>query len=148
MAYLLSTEALLDFIAKYPGGPVATWATTIPQKYINISVISVAQAEIAIDELLPNDPNRQPLTTNLENVKTIAASEDRLRNVDSAAAGRWAVITPLSLRRTAGGELGTDTRMVVATALALDFILVAKRDIWTNTLQAHGLRIVDPFTGP
>lgn len=148
MAYLLSTEALLDFIANYPDGATARWATTAPQQHINISVISVAQAEISINDLPPRDPNRQPLITNLENVKAIAAAEDRLRVVDSAAAGRWAVIAPLDLRRTAGAALGPDTRMVVATALALDFILVAKRDEWTDTLEAHGLRIVDPFSGP
>lgn len=148
MAYLLSTEALLDFIAKYPNGPVARWATSVPQQNINISVISVAQAEIAINELPPGDPNRAPLTTNLEFVTAIAESEDRLRNVDRTAAGRWAAIAPLNLARKAGGALGTDTRMVVATALARDLTLVVVRDNWTDALKGHGLRIVDPFSGP
>ena len=147
MAYLLSTEALLDFIAKYPDGPVAKWAASVPQQYINISVISVAQAEIAINELAPDDPNRAPLTTNFEFVRAIAQSEDRLRDVDGAAAGRWATIAPLDLRRKAGSELGTDTRMVVATALAHDLTLVVARDLWTDALKGHGLRIVDPFSG-
>ncbi len=148
MAYLLSTEALLDFIAKYPNGPVAKWARSVPQQYINISVISVAQAEIAINELPPSDPNRAPLTVNLEYVTAIAESEDRLRDVDRTAAGRWAAITPLDLRRKAGSALGTDTRMVVATALARDLTLVVARDNWTDALKGHGLRVVDPFSGP
>ena len=148
MAYLLSTEALLDFIEKYPEGAVATWAARVPQPYINISVISVAQAELAISELPRGDANRNPLTVNLEWVTSIAESEDRLRDFDHAAARRWAVIAPLTLTRKAGKPLGSDTRMVVATALARDFTLVAARDNWTNALEGHGLRIVDPFNPP
>lgn len=149
MAYLLSTEALLNFVTDYPGGAIAKWADSVPPIHINISVISVAQAEIAINQLSSSDPNRQPLSTNLENVKGLAATENRLRVVDSAAAGHWAVIAPLVLRRSDGTILGIDTRMVVATALALDFTLVAKHDDWTDALKSsHGLRIVDPFKGP
>ncbi len=148
MAYLLSTEALLDFIAKYPNGPVAKWAAGVPQQYVNISVISVAQAQIAISELRPDDSNRTPLTINLDFVTASAESEDRLRDIDRPAAGRWATIAPLDLRRRAGGALGTDTRLVVATALAHDLTLVVARDHWTDALKGHGLRIVDPFSGP
>lgn len=145
MAYLLSTEALLDYIAEYPGGATARWANTVPGNLINYSVISIAQAEIAINALKPDNPNRQPLSINLENVKRKAGTNHGLRVVDSAAAGRWAVIAPLTLSRSNGKTLGPDTRMVVATAMALDFTLVAKQDTWTDTLKAHGLRIVDPF---
>ena len=146
MAYLLSTEALLDFLAKYPNGKVAQWASTIPQRHINISVVSLAHATISINDLPPDDANRAPLTKNLEWVTALAEGEDRLRIVDQSVAGRWAKIAPLSLRRSTGAVLGSDTRMVVATALAHDLTLVVAKDTWTDTLKGHGLRIVDPFT--
>jgi hypothetical protein len=148
-AYLLGTHALVELVRRVPH-PVKKWADGIPNgDQIYISVVSIGQIQAEIDQLPANNPLK-PLWQAHFRAAIATFSPSYVLGIDEAIAMRWATLLPLTLNTTdKSGQvaLAADSRLVLATAMERNLIVVDAIEQCHQVLAAHGLRSFDPYTG-
>lgn len=149
-AYLLGTHALVELVRRLPS-PVKKWADGIPTTdQIYISVVSIGQIQAEIDRLPSSDPAK-PLWQAHFRAALATFSPSYVLGVDEAIAMRWATLLPLTLTTTdkSGQQVAVaaDSRLVLATAMERNLIVVDSIEHCHVALAAHGLRSYDPDTG-
>jgi predicted nucleic acid-binding protein len=124
MIYILSTQALLDAITGH--GNMLQWVRSAPSASIEISAVSIGQALEVIEGATPF--RRQSLRDALARFVSAADVYQGVVSFDADAARHWARLQQMPLRFIPRGgaemELGTPSRMVVATALSRGGTLV------------------------
>jgi predicted nucleic acid-binding protein len=150
-AYLLGTHALVELVRRV-SNPVKTWADGIPATgdQIYISVVSIGQIQSEIDQLLPSDPQKSLWQAHFR-AAVATFSPSYVLGIDKSIAMRWATLLPLTLTTTdkSGQQvaLAADSKLVLATAMERNLIVVDPSEQCHQVLAAHGLRSFDPYTG-
>jgi predicted nucleic acid-binding protein len=149
-AYLLGTRALVDLVRRV-SNPVKQWADGIPTTgdRIYVSVVSIGQIQAEIDQLRAGDPQK-PLWQAHFRAAIATFSPSYVLGIDEAIAMRWATLLPLTLNTTdKSGQvaLAADSRLVLATAMERNLIVVDPTEQCHQVLAAHGLRSSDPYLG-
>lgn len=133
MAYFLSNQVLLDILGKQEAA--TQWMAQIPQGSVEISVLSIGQAQREIAKLC-SASTREKLLRSLRRIEAAMIGKDREHDgvvpFDAEAARIWAELADADLtyivRRPHGSEeeksLGHVARLVVASALARGATLV------------------------
>ena len=133
MLYLLSTQVLLDILGKQ--SPGTQWMTTAPAGSVEISVVSIGQAQRYIGKL-SSASEREKLMRALRRIEATVTGKNREHEgvvpFDGEAARIWAELAdadlPYIVRNPGHPErevpLGATGRMVVATALARSGTLI------------------------
>jgi predicted nucleic acid-binding protein len=142
MVYLLSSQSLLDMLADEP--PMKAWTGTVQANSIKLSSVSIGQALYQIEQ--ERDANlRAELDDALE--KTIRSLQiyEGIVPFDASAARIWSKLMHMKLLHKDGSnpiEVSSESRMVVATALAKGFTLVDAARPFHSTVQ--GLKVKSP----
>jgi predicted nucleic acid-binding protein len=150
-AYLLGTQSLVELARRVPN-PVKRWADSIPTTgdQIYISVVSIGQIQSEIDKLRPDDPEK-PLWQAHFRAAVAQFSPMYVLGVDESIAMRWATLLPLTLTTTDKSgqqvDLAADSRLLLATAMERNLIVVDAVEHYHRVLAAHGLRSFDPYSG-
>jgi hypothetical protein len=148
-AYLLGTRAFVDLMRRVKN-PVKDWAdglnTTSEQLYV--SVISIGQVRAEIEALPAADPRKALWQRHFQSA--VQRFQQYTHDVDLPIANRWASLLPLALERIdaktgARESVGADSRLVLATAMARDLILVDKTGPCHLVLMSQGLQLFDPY---
>ncbi len=153
--YLLGTEALIDF-ARRTDNPVWRWLRAIPvsrfQGAFHASVVSFGQWRSTIDNNRSIDAAiRHTWNTAYAALRReFVSPEGRLLGVDAETAEVWARLRELELeyldpRSGTRGKLAQDDRLIVATALARDLVLVERHQPYHVKLSGLGLQVHDPY---
>jgi len=142
MVYLLSSQSLLDML----GDELAmkAWTGTVQANSIKLSSVSIGQALYQIEQ--EQDANlRAELDDALE--KTIRSLQiyEGIVPFDASAARTWSKLMRMKLLHQDGSnpiEVSSESRMVVATALAKGFTLVDAARPFHYTVQR--LKVIYP----
>ena len=142
MVYLLSSQSLLDMLGDEPA--MKAWTGTVQANSIKLSSVSIGQALYQIEQ--EQDANlRAELDDALE--KTIRSLQiyEGIVPFDASAARTWSKLMRMKLLHQDGSNpipVSSESRMVVATALAKGFTLVeAARPFHSAVL---GLKVKSP----
>lgn len=150
-AYLLGTHALVTLVRRVPS-PVKKWADGIPATgdQIYISVVSVGQIQAEIDRFPSSDPQKSLWQAHFR-AAIATFSPSYVLSIDEVIAMRWATLLPLTLTTTdkSGQQvsLAADSRLVLATAMERNLVVVDAIEQCHQVLAAHGMRCFDPYTG-
>jgi hypothetical protein len=138
--YLLSTQALMDIICENPA--MSEWIRSVPAHDIHASVVSVAhvQAEILAT---PLEDGREEMDLALRSFVSFARRNNALELFDEGAGAVFSRIAQLDLRIDEDEELGDMSRMVVATAIDRNLVLIESPQHYHG--QIDGLRVEDPY---
>lgn len=144
--FLLATQAALDLIAGEP--KIGAWASRVAHREISVSAISVGLIIEVINGLPPGDPARTGLSAALNQLLGTTHAAGTLLPFDHRAARRWAELLPLALARIGTARatvLSSEERMVVATAIEFNLILVDREQPYQATLAPLNLVTLDPY---
>lgn len=144
MSFLLSTGALIDLVTDPVGGAVARWIKTLAVPVVECSVISIGHLRAQINALDASDARKPLLEANLDQAESNFKTYSYLRDVTPQVAKSWSSIAHLNLTYNDGSSLGVECRLVAATALANNMIVVTQAEPWTQSLAPHGLKIATP----
>jgi len=138
MRYLLSTEALMDFVvgAKNLEQVLGGMRTTDAQ----ISVISVAHYRAAIDASNLSAVDKRVHHSNLNSVLYQAKASQIMRDVDLEVAEKYAELRAMNLAAN-GNLLSSELLFVLATALRHSLILITPDQPWLPELRRLGLQV-------
>jgi predicted nucleic acid-binding protein len=142
MVYLLSSQSLLDMLGDEPA--MKAWTGTVQANSIKLSSVSIGQALYQIEQ--EQDANlRAELDDALE--KTIRSLQiyEGIVPFDASAARTWSKLMRMKLLHQDGSnpiEVSSESRMVVATALAKGFTLVDAARPFHSTVQR--LKVISP----
>jgi predicted nucleic acid-binding protein len=142
MIYLLSTQSLLDLLTGKAN--MEAWKKSTAAQTIELSTVSIGQALNEINKL-GNATTRTQLTDALERLILSLKSYQGVVPFDENASRIWVSLMGISLLHREGKpkvEVSSESRMVVATALARGAIYVdAKRPYHANI---SNLRVLSP----
>jgi hypothetical protein len=138
--FLLSTQALMDIICEDPA--MTAWIRPVPAQDIHASVVSVAhvQAEILATSL---EEGREVMDLALRAFVSFARRNNALELFDEGAGAVFSRIAHLDLSVDEDEELGDMSRMVVATAIDRNLVLIEGSQPYHGLID--GLRIEDPY---
>jgi predicted nucleic acid-binding protein len=142
MVYLLSSQSLLDMLGDEPA--MKAWTGTVQANSIKLSSVSIGQALYQIEQ--EQDANlRAELDDALE--KTIRSLQiyEGIVPFDASAARTWSKLMRMKLLHQDGSNpipVSSESRMVVATALAKGFTLVDAARPFHSTVQR--LKVISP----
>jgi predicted nucleic acid-binding protein len=142
MVYLLSSQSLLDMLGDEPA--MKAWTGTVQANSIKLSSVSIGQALYQIEQ--EQDANlRAELDDALE--KTIRSLQiyEGIVPFDVSAARTWSKLMRMKLLHQDGSNpipVSSESRMVVATALAKGFTLVDAARPFHSTVQR--LKVISP----
>ncbi|OJY66543.1 MULTISPECIES: hypothetical protein [unclassified Rhizobium] len=138
--FLLSTQALMDIICENPD--VTGWIRPVPAQAIHASVVSVAhvQAEILAT---PLEEGREVMDLALRAFVSFTRRNNALELFDEAAGAVFSRIAQLDLQVDGDEDLGDMSRMVVATAIDRNLVLVEGSQPYHGKID--GLRVKDPY---
>ena len=115
-----------------------------------VSVVSLGQIQAEIDQLPASDPQK-PLWQAHFRAAIATFSPSYVLDIDEAITMRWATLLPLPLSTTdkSGQQvaLAADSKLVLATAMERNLIVVDAIEQCHQILAARGLRSFDPYTG-
>jgi predicted nucleic acid-binding protein len=141
--YLLATQTLLDVLAGEER--INAWLHEVPMREVEISAVSIGQAHTMIQQV-ENAAARENLERQLSKVVTIARACQGVIPFDEGAARVWASLQEptLTYQRPDGAEteLSSESRMVVATALARGATLVEAKQPYHDAIP--DLSVVSP----
>jgi predicted nucleic acid-binding protein len=127
MIYLLATQTILDILAGRP--QIQKWLQTVPLHSVEISTVSIAQSLHKIRSSAAA-AQRRAYERALTNFRSAMQIHQGVVGFDDAAAEIWPTLMEMDLQCEVGGKpasLGAASRMVVATALAREAVLVEQR---------------------
>ena len=133
--YLLSTQATLDAAAGMSGR-----LATVEAADIHLSVISAARAKSEISQ----SKGASVYLRNLRRLVSLVKSHGHLIPVDETVADRWAELLYTDLQVTENGlnvALDDDNRLVVATALVFNLVLLEAPQPYHETLSLSALAL-------
>jgi predicted nucleic acid-binding protein len=133
----------MDLICGEP--KISSWATAVAVTTIGISVVSFGQVRA---EILATDPRdgQDALDAAFRKVFSIAKRVQRIEPFDTGASKVWATLLNHTLDYMVDGRivpLGDPSKMVVATALDRNLILVERSQPYHRAIA--NLRILDPY---
>ncbi len=138
--FLLSTQALMDIICENPD--MTAWIRLVPAQDIHASVVSVAHVQAEILST-PIEEGREVLDLALRTFVSFARRNSTLELFDEGAGAVFSRIAHLDLRTDDDEELGDMSRMVVATAIDRNLVLIEGAQSYHR--QIDSLRVEDPY---
>lgn len=136
MIYLLSTQALLDLLAGE--APITTWLRGIPLQPVEISAVSIGQAQETIQQVKSIAARKN----HERQLSIIVATANNIQGVipfGEVAAGIWSELQGMTLKYTKPDgtmtDLSSESRMVVATALDRGATLVEAPQPYHQAIQ-------------
>ncbi len=138
MSYLLSTEALMDFVIGAQS--LEKVLSVIRITDAQISVISVAHYRAAIDASDLSAVDKKVHRSNLNSVLYQAKASQIMRDVDLEVAEKYAELRAMNLTVN-GNLLSSELLFVLATALRYSLILITPDQPWIPALRRLGLQV-------
>ena len=135
MSYLIDTNVLSELRRKTPSAGVAAWISQRPPATLYISVLTLGEIRKGIDALA--DRARKIKLIDWLETELPAFFTGRILPVDAQVADRWG-----RMLAAAGRPLPAIDRLLAATALAHDLILVTRN---VKDYAGLGLQIIDPW---
>ncbi|HEX8240493.1 MAG TPA: hypothetical protein VF574_12205 [Allosphingosinicella sp.] len=124
MIFLLATQTVLDILAGRP--QIQDWLRTVPLRSVELSTVSIAQSLHKIRSSA-GPAQRRAYERSLRSFLSAMQIHQGVVPFDEAAADIWPTLMEMDLQcgiEGKAGTLGAPSRMVVATALARDAVLV------------------------
>jgi len=143
--YLLGSDALGQLIGRNRARPVFAWLETAKptEHQIFASVVSFGVVGDSLEAL------EEPARGHWRRLHAAAQQQfeqlGNLIDVDMAIVRAWQGLRSLSLQRDAGGDVGVDERLVIATALARGYSLVAPPEAYLAALANQTTLTVIPI---
>ncbi len=149
--YLLGTPALRDFLKK-SDNPITRWANndnTVFDEQVYISPISLGEIKDALNRLNTNDPSRTYWFRAIIEGEQFFQHRGNIIPVTIEVTDRWVEIRPLEYEGCSDitqkiERIGEDRKLVLATAMAYNMVLVESRQPYHDDLIQRGLRVFDP----
>lgn len=138
--FLLSTQALMDIICENPD--LTAWIRPVPAQDIHASVVSVAQVQAEILST-PIEEGREVMDLALRAFVSFARRNNALELFGEGAGAVFSRMIQLDLRVDDDEDLGDMSRMVVATAIDRDLVLIEGEQSYHGRID--GLRVEDPY---
>ncbi|KQS78832.1 hypothetical protein ASG25_09365 [Rhizobium sp. Leaf384] len=138
--FLLSTQALMDIICEDPD--VTAWIRPVKAQDIHASVVSVAHVQAEILST-PIEEGREVMDLALRAFVSFARRNNALELFDEGAGSVFSRIAQLDLRVDDDEDLGDMSRMVVATAIDRNLVLIEGAQQYHGEID--GLRVEDPY---
>lgn len=143
--YLLGSDAFKDLASRDRSRAVFGWlagARPGPSQLF-ASVISLGVLAFTIEQ--QPAPERDHWRRLLAEARRDFAGQGALIDIDAAIAAEWSRLRGLLLHYDDGEEVGDDELLVVATALARDLTLVARREGYHQEIADRtALQLVEP----
>lgn len=140
--FLLSTQALMDIICDNPD--VTAWIRPVPAQDIHASVVSVAHVQAEIIST-PIEEGCEVMDLALRAFVSFTRRNNALELFDERAGGVFSRTAQLDLRIDDDEDLGDLSRMVVATAIDRNLVLIEGAQPYHG--QIDGLRVKVPYDG-
>jgi hypothetical protein len=121
MIFLLSTQALLDLLTGDP--KMENWITDKPAQGIEVSSVSIGQVLQLIDQETVA-AYRKELADAFEKLLLGLRRYQGIVPFDESASKTWATLMSMPLMHEGSTPVSSETRMVIATALTRNAILV------------------------
>jgi len=121
MILLLSTQALVDLLTADP--KMGSWIKDKSAQDIEVSAVSIGQVLQLIDKET-DAAYRKELDDAFEKLLLGLRHYQRIIPFDEKAANSWARLMSMTLMHDASSQVSPETRMVIATALTRNAILV------------------------
>jgi hypothetical protein len=132
--FLLTSQTLLDLLDRH-ANPARNWASGITAGALRLSVVSIAEAQAAIDAVTDSTA-RARLEANLKSLlSALEAHGGPPLAFEQAHADAWRAL----LNDPLLGDLETTRRQVYATALQESLTVVEERHAHTDALLALGV---------
>jgi predicted nucleic acid-binding protein len=136
VSYLLDTNVISEIRRQRDPG-VRTWASTVPDSALYLSVLTLGEIRKGIERLRPRDPHRaDAFATWLTELG--ARFADHVIPIDIEIAHQWGRLNAASPRNTVDC-------LIAATALVRDLTVVTRN---TPDFEGCGLRLLNPWETP
>jgi len=151
--YLLSTSAFRDLIKKNDN-PVCRWfeeGESDYQRLTYISVISIGEIKSAILNIPPTDNKRFIWDNALDkSSRFFKQDQNKILEINLEIVDYWADLRLLTLSAVSEvteklESIGEDLKLILATAMESNMILVDPYQPYHDHLKQQGLRILDPY---
>jgi predicted nucleic acid-binding protein len=143
VAFLLSTQAVADFISRKPTA-VRKWAESQPAIEIVASVISIGAIAAELESGSVPAKDAASWKRYLADFEDKMHRSARLLTVDRDVVRKWALFRDSDLKDNGGALVGEDDKLIWATAVTHGLVLVDKPSAGTDSLAALGLQVYDP----
>ncbi len=151
--YLLGTQALREFLSK-SDNPITYWANndnTVFDEQVYISPISLGEIKDALNRLDTNDASRTYWSRAITEGEKFFQHRGNIIPVTIEVTDQWVKIRPLEYEGFSDNtqkveRIGEDRKLVLATAMAHNMILVESRQPYHDDLIRRGLIVVDPYS--
>lgn len=130
----------MDIICENPD--LTAWIRPVPAQDIHASVVSVAQVQAEILST-PIEEGREVMDLALRAFVSFARRNNALELFGEGAGAVFSRMIQLDLRVDDDEDLGDMSRMVVATAIDRDLVLIEGEQSYHGRID--GLRVEDPY---
>ncbi|WP_139042064.1 type II toxin-antitoxin system VapC family toxin [endosymbiont of Riftia pachyptila] len=145
----MSSQVYLDLLSRNEASPARKWASTISDRLLYVSVISVGIVRAHIRSLNEKEPRRMILERYLRDNSDQLERNGQLVPIDKKIVDWWSDLRPMELiaEIKSGQEaLSDDYKLELATAISGNYVWVDRTHPYTNILANDlGLRIIDPY---
>jgi toxin FitB len=139
IGWLIDTNVVASLTAPNGAPSVKTWAQTVDEDKLFLSILTLAEYDKGIANLAEDDPNR------LRHMATRDALEERFSGrilpLGNKAVLRWGVISG-RVKRESGHPPPVIDTLLAATAIEADLYLVSRN---VRDLKRSGAAIFDPW---
>lgn len=124
MIYLLSTQSLLDLLTGEP--KMEAWKRDKQARSVEISTVSLGQV-LRIIQAETDPLERKSLELEFEKLLSAFRIYQGIIPLDESSAKIWANLLSMKLMHDSSKELSSESRMIVATALARNATLMDEK---------------------
>lgn len=150
--YLLGTHALQEFLSKRDN-PITQWAKNDGELFENqvyISTLSIGEIKAAWCNLGTTDTSRLFWGNAIKAGEKFFKHLGNILPITNDVTEYWVELRPLKMMGLPEGasepvEVGEDRKLVLATAMAYNMVLVEKEQPYHDELIGRGLRILDLY---